>query len=148
MPRSELFYSEMHSSRGDDVIDQLYTVDPLLYSFYLNNKYLVEGKKRGKKSTHELKVMDVLERIEEFSDTLEYSNEEDNRDYISGEINAIHQKIDALNNTTYRRRKPVKAKTVKRAVVKQIKVKGSAKENLLKNIEKMPKYKPMKIKIK
>jgi len=142
MPRSEFYYAEMHSTRDDGDVDKLYDVDPRLFNFYLNNKYLLETKKRGKKSAHELKIMDILEKIEDFMDTLTYLDIEDDRKRINNETNDLHQRIDKLD-VVYKKQPKKSAKT-KRVVIKN----KSPVDNLLNNLNKMPKYKPMSVEIK
>jgi len=139
MQSRELF-EELRNYRKDDTIDKLNIVDPLIYNFYLNKKINIKNNKSGKYSEHDSKIMDILEKIEIFADTLEDLDIEEDRERINKELNHIHQKIDNLE-ATYRKQKSAKI-NVKRVVIS----KNKPGSKLLKAIDKMPKYKVQKIK--
>ena len=131
MPRSEFYYSEMHSQVDDNDIEKLQFIDPQMYVFYLDNKHLMESKNH-KKTARDYKTMDILGNIEMLCGGINYSDIELGKASICKSIGKIHQKINALDLTGD----------------KQPDKKKSASKKLLSNIDKMPKYKPMSVKTK
>ena len=133
MPRGEVYYSEMHAQNDENLIDQLCNIDPLLFNFYAGNKSLIDHPKPGRKSEHDRTIIEILGDIESLVSSYGCKDEYSDRSEMNKDINKIHRKIDKIGETTYR---------------KQLKTSNVATRRIVNNINKMPKYKPMKIKIR
>ena len=133
MPRGEVCYSEMRAQNDENEIDQLCYIDPLLSNFYDGNIYLVNHPKPGRKSEHDRLIIEILGDIESLVSSYGCRDEYSDKSEMNKDINKIHRKIDRVGETTYR---------------KQLKTSNVATRRIVNNINKMPKYKPMKIKIK